>query len=33
MHANRINVDTGAYLTHRLSCVVLEGDQARVIHT
>ncbi|WP_018389234.1 metallophosphoesterase family protein [Ancylobacter sp. FA202] len=33
LHANRINVDTGAYLTHRLSCVVLEGDQARVIHT
>lgn len=33
MHANRINVDTGAYLTHRLSCVVLEGDEARVIHT
>ncbi|WP_428031582.1 metallophosphoesterase family protein [Ancylobacter sp.] len=30
---NRINVDTGAYLTHRLSCVVLEGDTARVIHT
>lgn len=33
MHANRINVDTGAYLTHRLSCVVLEGAQARVLHT
>ncbi|WP_425106561.1 metallophosphoesterase family protein [Ancylobacter sp.] len=33
MHANRINVDTGAYLTHRLSCVVLEGETARVIHT
>ncbi|GLK74747.1 serine/threonine protein phosphatase [Ancylobacter dichloromethanicus] len=31
--ANRINVDTGAYLTHRLSCVVLEGEEARVIHT
>ncbi|QIB35461.1 metallophosphoesterase family protein [Ancylobacter pratisalsi] len=30
---NRINVDTGAYLTHRLSCVVLEADQVRVIHT
>lgn len=30
---NRINVDTGAYLTHRLSCVVLEGETARVIHT
>lgn len=30
---NRINVDTGSYLTHRLSCVVLEGDEARVIHT
>ena len=33
MHANRINVDTGAYLTHRLSCVVLEGEAARVLHT
>lgn len=30
---NRINVDTGAYLTHRLSCVVLEGEAVRVIHT
>lgn len=30
---NRINVDTGAYLTNRLSCVVLEADEVRVIHT
>ena len=30
---NRINIDTGAYLTNRLSCVVLEGDQVRVIHS
>lgn len=30
---NRINVDTGAYLTNRLSCVVLEGDQVRVIRS
>lgn len=28
---NRINVDTGAYLTHRLSCVVLEADQVRIL--
>ncbi|MCS0504488.1 metallophosphoesterase family protein [Ancylobacter mangrovi] len=30
---NRINVDTGAYLTNRLSCVILEADQVQVIHT
>lgn len=30
---NRINVDTGAYLTNRLSCVVLEGDEVRIIHS
>lgn len=30
---NRINVDTGAYLTNRLSCAVIEADQVRVIHT
>jgi len=30
---NRINVDTGAYLTNCLSCVVLEGEEVRVIHT
>ena len=30
---NRINVDTGAFLTNRLSCVVLEGEEVRVLHT
>lgn len=30
---NRINIDTGAYLTNRLSCVVLEGEEVRVLHT
>jgi serine/threonine protein phosphatase 1 len=28
---NRINVDTGAYATGRLSCVVLEGCEARIL--
>lgn len=28
---NRINVDTGAYLTGKLSCVALEGDSVRFI--
>nr|WP_245404601.1 metallophosphoesterase family protein [Ancylobacter gelatini] len=28
---NRVNVDTGAYLTNRLSCVVLEADQLRIL--
>ena len=31
--SNRINIDTGAYLTNRLSCAVLEGDEVRIIHT
>ena len=31
--SNRINIDTGAYLTNRLSCVVLEGDEVRILHT
>ncbi|WP_250152102.1 metallophosphoesterase family protein [Ancylobacter radicis] len=30
---NRVNVDTGAYLTHRLSCAVLEGPDVRFLHT
>jgi len=29
--ANRINIDTGAYLTGRLTCIVLEGDQHRFL--
>jgi serine/threonine protein phosphatase 1 len=28
---NRINIDTGAYATGRLTCMVLEGDQLRFI--
>ena len=28
---NRINIDTGAYATGRLTCLVLEGDQMRFI--
>lgn len=30
---NRINVDTGAYLTNRLSCAVLEGTDVRFLRT
>lgn len=30
---NRINIDTGAYLTHRLSCLVIEGDGLSLIQT
>ncbi|HWM46454.1 MAG TPA: metallophosphoesterase family protein [Xanthobacteraceae bacterium] len=30
---NRINVDTGAYATGRLSCVVIEGSDLRVLAT
>jgi serine/threonine protein phosphatase 1 len=28
---NRINIDTGAYATGRLTCMVLEGDQMRFL--
>ncbi len=28
---NRINIDTGAYLTNRLTCLVLEGDEQRCL--
>jgi serine/threonine protein phosphatase 1 len=28
---NRINIDTGAYATGRLTCLVLQGDQAVII--
>ncbi len=31
VHQNRINIDTGAYATGRLTCVVLEGDGHRFI--
>lgn len=29
--ANRINIDTGAYMTGRLTCLVLEGEQHRFL--
>lgn len=31
--SNRINVDTGAYASKRLSCVVLEGETRRFLNT
>jgi serine/threonine protein phosphatase 1 len=31
VRANRINIDTGAYATGRLTCVVLEGERHRFI--
>jgi serine/threonine protein phosphatase 1 len=31
IHANRINIDTGAYATGRLTCVAIEGDQLQII--
>lgn len=30
---NRIAIDTGAYYTNRLTCLVLEGDSRRFLHT
>ena len=30
---NRINIDTGAYFTNRLTCLVLESNQRRLIQT
>ena len=33
MAPNRIGVDTGAYSSGRLSCLVLEGTTRRLIHT
>ena len=27
IHPNRINIDTGAYATGRLTCLMLEGDE------
>jgi serine/threonine protein phosphatase 1 len=32
-HANRIAIDTGAWRTGKLSCLVLEQDKRHVIHT
>jgi serine/threonine protein phosphatase 1 len=31
--SNRINIDTGAFATGRLTCIVLEGASRRFIHT
>jgi serine/threonine protein phosphatase 1 len=28
---NRINIDTGAYATGRLTCLVIEGNQLRFL--
>ncbi|MEM7620104.1 MAG: metallophosphoesterase family protein [Pseudomonadota bacterium] len=30
---NRMNIDTGAYTTNKLTCIVLENTQHRFIHT
>jgi len=30
---NRIAVDTGAYYSGKLSCIVLEGSDKRILHT
>jgi serine/threonine protein phosphatase 1 len=30
---NRINIDTGAYATGRLTCLVVEGARFRTINT
>ena len=27
IHPNRINIDTGAYATGRLTCLILQGDK------
>jgi serine/threonine protein phosphatase 1 len=31
IRSNRINIDTGAYATGRLTCLVLQGDQMNII--
>ncbi|HTV27353.1 MAG TPA: serine/threonine protein phosphatase, partial [Xanthobacteraceae bacterium] len=31
IRTNRINIDTGAYATGRLTCLVLENDQMRFL--
>jgi serine/threonine protein phosphatase 1 len=30
---NRVNLDTGAFATGRLTCLVIDGDQARFLYT
>lgn len=31
--ANRISIDTGAYLSNRLTCVVIENEHVRFLQT
>ena len=31
IRSNRINIDTGAYLSGRLTCLVLEGEERRFL--
>lgn len=33
IHHNRIGIDTGAYATGRLTCLVLQGETQNIIHT
>lgn len=33
VRTNRIGIDTGAFATGRLTCLVLEGDRRRFLHT
>jgi serine/threonine protein phosphatase 1 len=33
IRANRIGIDTGAFVTDRLTCLVLEGSERRFLHT
>jgi serine/threonine protein phosphatase 1 len=33
IHPNRIAIDTGAFASGRLTCLVLEGDERRFLHT
>jgi serine/threonine protein phosphatase 1 len=32
-HPNRIGVDTGAYFSGQLTCLVLQGDKREILHT
>jgi serine/threonine protein phosphatase 1 len=31
--SNRINIDTGAYATGQLTCLVLDGDEMRFLQS
>ena len=33
IRSNRINIDTGAFATGRLTCLVLDGDRGRFLYT